>query len=491
MDGSRSFGLVLAGVALSLLFLGTSAQGAVRKVPQQYPTIQAAVNAANPGDTIAISKKRNFEHVAVSTPRLVIKGAKRGVFVDGFVEGTGSGHQFDINANRVRIANLELRHGSGINCNTSDRCVASKVRFKGLSDNDCFYSGGNDARVLRSTLTGCGYYGVEIGGDNGKVLRSTIRRVDEDCIYITGNDAVVRNNDIRACEDGEGVHIKGGDNARVEGNRFANTGSTFVWVDGGDRAKVLRNRGVGGWDYCYYLTGARIRAEGNRGRTCEGGFYLSGNSPKAIANRIVDAESDAFEIDCFATCAGTVVKGNVARHLSNDGDGVEVAVSGSGKALIQNNRVFDVAGYGFDLYLPNGGRVIGNTTRDAGWEQEDGFYLSATNVTVKRNKAMGSGGDGFWITGDDGLFEDNVARNNHGDGFDVFGHANRLIGNVAQGNKADGIENEATDTVLRRNRASGNRRDCANSGTIAVKQRNRCADKSNFKQPGTLRKAAR
>lgn len=491
MCGSRGFVTVLAAATLSLLLVSASAQGAVRKVPKQYPTIQAAVDAANPGDSIEVSKKRNIEHVTVSTPRLVIKGVKPGVVVDGFVEGVGNNHQFNINANRVRIANLELRHGLGINCNASDRCVASKVRFTGYSGGNCFFSSGNRAQVRRSTLSACGFNGVEIIGNNARVIRSTIRLTNQDCNSIVGDGAVVGSNKIRSCEDGEGVEIQG-DNARVEGNRFASTGSTFVYVHGGNDAKVLRNRGVGGWDYCYYLEGDRMRAQGNLASACYHGFYMSGRNPKAIGNRISNGTEDGFEIYCSVACAKVEVKNNVARHLANHADGFYVYVGGPGVPLIQGNQVVNASGMGFYLYLPNGGRVVNNTARDVGWEHEEAFTLDAGNVTFKRNKAIGAGGDGFYILGDENLIEDNVARKNHEDGFEVSTYTgNRLIGNVAQKNKADGIENLGTDTVLRRNRASGNRRDCANSGTIAVKQRNRCADKSNFNQPGALRDASR
>jgi hypothetical protein len=45
--------------------------------------------------------------------------------------------------------------------------------------------------------------------------------------------------------------------------------------------------------------------------------------------------------------------------------------------------------------------------------------------------------------------------------------------------------------VLRKNRASGNHRDCANDGTIATKQGNKCADGSNFNLPGTASRIGR
>ena len=63
---------LFAGViAVGALFAIVTPASGVREVPQEYPTIQEAVDAANPGDEIAISKKNNFENVTVPTANLL------------------------------------------------------------------------------------------------------------------------------------------------------------------------------------------------------------------------------------------------------------------------------------------------------------------------------------------------------------------------------------------------------------------------------------
>lgn len=64
-------------IIVGLLIAVTAAGAATRTVPGQYPTIQAAVNAASPGDTIVIAAGVYSEHVAVSTDSLTIKGVNR------------------------------------------------------------------------------------------------------------------------------------------------------------------------------------------------------------------------------------------------------------------------------------------------------------------------------------------------------------------------------------------------------------------------------
>ncbi len=78
--------------------------GTVRNVPEDYPTIQSAVDAAEPGDLVLIQPGRYRESVSVTTPRLVIRGVDRNtVILDGeYVRENG----FVVVADGVAIENM-------------------------------------------------------------------------------------------------------------------------------------------------------------------------------------------------------------------------------------------------------------------------------------------------------------------------------------------------------------------------------------------------
>ena len=82
--------------------------GATRRVPQTYPTIQAAVDAAGPGDLVLVDRGVYREEVLVTTPSLVIRGVDRNaVVIDGeFVRGNG----VIVLADGVAVENLTARH---------------------------------------------------------------------------------------------------------------------------------------------------------------------------------------------------------------------------------------------------------------------------------------------------------------------------------------------------------------------------------------------
>ena len=85
------------------------ATGVVRKVPQDYPSIQSAVDAANPGDMVFIGNGTYQEEVTVTTPSLVLRGEDRNkVIVDGEFQ-RANGIRI-LEADGVAVENLTVRN---------------------------------------------------------------------------------------------------------------------------------------------------------------------------------------------------------------------------------------------------------------------------------------------------------------------------------------------------------------------------------------------
>ena len=173
--------------------------GATRTVPTQYPTIQAAVDAAAEGDTVLIEPGTYNESVVVDTPGLRIRGRDRNATV---VDGqTTREVGFEITADRVAVENMTVhsfkQHGVrwfeqtgywgryltaynnglygvfafGSRCGQMDHSFTSGNADSGFYIGECFPCDAviHDVVAVQNAI---GYSGTNAGGD--LVVRDSI-----------------------------------------------------------------------------------------------------------------------------------------------------------------------------------------------------------------------------------------------------------------------------------------------------------------------------
>jgi parallel beta-helix repeat protein len=80
---------------------------AVHYVPSEYPTIQAAIDASNPGDTIMVANGTYYENIVVDK-WLKIRGENRSNTV---IDGRERGNVVTIKADKVEISGFTIRNG--------------------------------------------------------------------------------------------------------------------------------------------------------------------------------------------------------------------------------------------------------------------------------------------------------------------------------------------------------------------------------------------
>jgi hypothetical protein len=112
--------------------------GTTRHVPEEYPTIQAAVDAAGPGDLVLIDRGVYRESVDVSTPGLTIRGMDRNeVVIDG-----------------------EFERVNGIQIFNTDGVVVENLTSINNTRNGVFWSGVRGYRASYVTAVNNGDYGI-------------------------------------------------------------------------------------------------------------------------------------------------------------------------------------------------------------------------------------------------------------------------------------------------------------------------------------------
>jgi nitrous oxidase accessory protein NosD len=89
--------MALIMALMAVIAPASTARAAIINVPTDYPTIQAAVNAASPGDTIVVAAGTYNETVNIDKS-LTLEGAQAGVDARG-----RSGSESVINADRKSV----------------------------------------------------------------------------------------------------------------------------------------------------------------------------------------------------------------------------------------------------------------------------------------------------------------------------------------------------------------------------------------------------
>lgn len=216
-----------------------------------FTTIQAAVTAAAPGDTILVCAGVYHERVTVTTSDLTLraKGTPEDVIVDADLLGNGirltgtsgvtvegftvrEGHDNDIflvnaNGNTIRKNVLTAAvHDPLELLNSDDNLIEHNLSIDNLAVNACgiFLAGGSDRNIVRHNTLRNNEWGIQIAGSNDNVI------FDNDAI---GN----RGNGIRNLGNASGTVI--------EGNRIFDNGLTPGPLTGGTNAGIRLVSGTG------------------------------------------------------------------------------------------------------------------------------------------------------------------------------------------------------------------------------------------------------
>jgi plastocyanin len=286
----------------------TTPPHAILRVPEQFSTIQAAVNAAVAGDLVSIGPSNSLdgtyhEAVRVNTPGITIRGRDRNkVILDGQYK---LGDGFEVLANNVVIENMTARHfvgngfywtgvkgyrGSYLTAyNNGDYGIYSYSATDGQFDNSLaaghpdsgFYIGAcHPCNALITNVisedNALGFSGTNAGGNlviSNSVWRNNMSGIDPNTLDSEPNppqdgdtiinNLVENNNNFDAPAKvleypaiGNGIVLGGGNNNLVEGNRISghkyygimvisNIDKNF-WQPSGNSVKnnVITNSGV-------------------------------------------------------------------------------------------------------------------------------------------------------------------------------------------------------------------------------------------------------
>ena len=409
---STSLALAAVGLAASAL----PAAAGTLLVPQRFPTIQKALDAAKPYDTVLVSPKADgkpySEAVTISTPHVVLQGQNNPV-----IDGTGLGitvtdsfgftstafpNGVEIRASHVAVRGLTVQNVGGSPFSEASGVNVGYVSTDGQTDvsySDIEISGVT-ARNDYDGIMVMGYAGVSpYYGGTPTPLKG----------YRLLNNVITGSTNIAA-------QITGSMGALISGNQFTgNTGAGLVvggnvyGVPPAENAQIVGNQFIGN-------TGDGMDAYGDGLLVSANEAAFNGYFGMAVTNSLYNpAVNDPNNPNPAPTA--------VAFNSVHDNQSYGLAVSGtqtvSGNVLSRNTG-FGLYLYGSDYSTVSFNLITGTAVGGFGDDTGTGLYANGFSftgpggfLTISANEIIGNAGDGIflaWITGSK-VLANNVSGN--------------------------------------------------------------------------------
>ncbi len=209
----------ICGLIGAACVMATAADAAILKVPQQYGTIQAAVNAAQEGDTVRVAPGSFTEHVRIEGKAITLAGAGAAqTSIDGggtgrvvTVSGTGTG--------LVTIAGFTLRNG----------VIRWDALDVGPGQGGAIYAESSNIAIRNNVITGnLGCFGTGIATLEATIVLSRNRIESDLAVPDCGQEVVA----IRGILSGE---------SSVIGNVIQNNNATGLYLQAAGKITVSNN----------------------------------------------------------------------------------------------------------------------------------------------------------------------------------------------------------------------------------------------------------
>ena len=362
--------LLLSVLSLAFNIQPVKAEPTTIVVPDDYPTIQEAINAADPGDTVYVYNGTYYENVVVNKT-LHLVGENR---ENAIIDARGIGDVLRIEADNVTVSDFTIRYG----------------------DNGIYLSGSHGSTICNNNITKNRYSGITVYSSTGNNIEWNIIGDNHDGINLANlaKDNTIQENTVT--NNGIGIYLRGqcGNNS-VQGNIVQNNQfAIYIHFSNGNNItdNVLTNS-----EYCIYITSS------TENEICSnviannhwGIYFDGGNDNKIYHNNFIDNLIQAHISISFNIWDDSYPSGG---NFWSNYTGVDADADGIGDTqhtidennadrypLIAPNTVFDAGTWDETAYHVN---LITNSTAS-------NFQLNTTQKTISFNVTGTKGTAGF------------------------------------------------------------------------------------------------
>ena len=382
---------------IALCVVTTSVHARVTIVPDDFPTIQAAVDAISEfavGETLLVRGGSYPERVRIDRGLVVraippLDGSDRMPEIDGLAAG-GDGESFVFVGLRFIGRTFDLS-------NSPDNLVFTDCRFDvgfgsrgglpglGLDTNSlhftrCTFLDTTVVGAWVATIDSCIVQGpmTVVGIDHARILENRFENVRGQALFLAySRDAVVARNRVRGGGDAFRIHLEDGGVVHLQDNDIEGCrgGGISIETFGRERIILERNRVVGCGGFGIRASGA-CTARGNVVVDCGGpGLQMVQEEGTGIVEDNVIGRCNGFGIDLTHGLESMVATHDVRRNTVYACDGPAIRILNLPGSSIANNIFYECIGLS-----ANGTDALAISHND--WFPASGAPLSPTDLSV-------------------------------------------------------------------------------------------------------------
>ncbi len=472
------------GISVALLLLCTFVCIASARTWYVLPgeSIQAAVNTANPDDTIVVRDGTYLENVDVNK-RLTIRSENG--FASTIIQAAKSYDPvFEITADYVTICGFTVEGADiwrydGIKLK-ADHCSVLNNKILNTNYGIDLYRASNSNTISDNTISSnmpsshCGIH-LACSCNNNIISRNTISNSDKGIYLACSNDNIISGNTISNNDDG--IYLCGSRNNDIRDNIFVNDG-LFVRSS---YDNTVENNTVNGKPLVYLedetdyvissdevgqiilVNCSNITAKNfELSKTTVGIELWKTNNSKIINNNIHSNNNDGVYLN---DSNGNIISGNT---ISNNDDGIYLCGSRNNDIrdnIFVNDGLFVRSSYDntVESNTVNGkplvyiedesDRVISND------EAGQLILVNCSNITAKNFKLTKTTvGIELWRTNNSKIINNNIDSNNNDGMYLGYSNNNIISGNHISDNNDDGVDlsGSSNNTISDNNISNGN-----------------------------------
>ncbi|KAF5434952.1 CASH domain-dontaining protein [Candidatus Methanophagaceae archaeon] len=352
-----------------------------------YISIQAAINATDPGETIEVHSGTYYEHVNVNK-QLILKGVGTGSGKP-VVDSGGNGSAITLSANGITFEGFTVTNSGNLYGDVGIKVTSTNNTITGNTASNNGYSIClNDS--CNNTITGNNAsnndYGIYLNDScNNNISGNT---VSNNCYGIYLNDSCNNNTisgNIASNNNGDGIYLSSSSNNTITENNAGNNGDGICISSSSNNNRIIGNNASGS----NHGAGIRFRRSNNNtiiGNTASNnwdGIYISSSSNNTITGNSV---SNNFDGIIFRDSNNNTITGN---NVSNNALGIVLSSSSNNNTITGNVFVNDGLFGGYQNMVKdntvNGKPLVylidasDYTVEDAGQV----ILVNCTNITVE------------------------------------------------------------------------------------------------------------